>query len=97
MERRAGYLSVSEGRICRVSPDAASEWTEAGHDIYMLCTGRDVYRYFAVTDYKILPTVPNEKPVVSPPVALSAGPIGIIVEFEIVEDGGEPVLTADVM
>lgn len=39
-------------------------------------------------------TVPNEKPVVSPPVALSAGPIGIIVEFEIVEDGGEPVLTA---
>ena len=39
-------------------------------------------------------TLPNEKPVVSPPVALSTGPIGIIVEFEIVEDGGEPVLTA---
>lgn len=39
-------------------------------------------------------TQPNELPKLSSPVALSTGPIGIIVEFDIVEDGGEPILEA---
>ena len=39
-------------------------------------------------------TIPNELPAVSAPVALSTGPVGIIVEFEITDDGGEPVLEA---
>lgn len=39
-------------------------------------------------------TLPNERPTVSSPVALSTGPIGLIVEFAIVEDGGEAILEA---
>lgn len=39
-------------------------------------------------------TQPNEAPTVSAPAALSTGPLGIIVEFEIVSDGGEAVSQA---
>lgn len=37
---------------------------------------------------------PNELPAVSQPVPLSTGPTGIIVEFEIIDDGGEALLSA---
>ncbi|MDE7116056.1 MAG: leucine-rich repeat protein, partial [Muribaculaceae bacterium] len=36
-------------------------------------------------------TVPNELPSVSPATPLSSGPVGLIVGFEIIEDGGEPI------
>lgn len=36
----------------------------------------------------------NDRPVVSPLVALSTGPVGVIVSFDIVDDGGEPILEA---
>ena len=39
-------------------------------------------------------TQPNEAPTVSAPTALSTGPLGIIVEFEIISDGGEPIAEA---
>ena len=39
-------------------------------------------------------TVPNELPTVSPIAALSTGPVGIIVSFDITDDGGEPLLEA---
>ena len=39
-------------------------------------------------------TEPNERPAVSQPVPLSTGPTGLILEFEITDDGGEPVLSA---
>lgn len=39
-------------------------------------------------------TLPNEIPTISAPVALSTGPLGIIVEFEIISDGGEPIAEA---
>lgn len=39
-------------------------------------------------------TVPNNVPAVTCPVALSYGPTGIIVEFEITDDGGEPLIEA---
>ena len=39
-------------------------------------------------------TQPNEAPTISAPIPLSTGPLGIIVEFEIVSDGGEPVSEA---
>lgn len=39
-------------------------------------------------------TQPNEVPTVSAPTALSTGPLGIIVEFEIISDGGEQVAEA---
>lgn len=39
-------------------------------------------------------TVPNKQPSVSPLVALSTGPISIIVEFEITDDGGEAITMA---
>lgn len=39
-------------------------------------------------------TLPNERPVVSPLVVLSTGPVGLVASFDIADDGGEPVLTA---
>lgn len=39
-------------------------------------------------------TQPNELPKVSQPVALSTGPTGIIIEFEITDNGGEDLLSA---
>lgn len=39
-------------------------------------------------------TIPNSIPVLSAAEALSRGPIGIIVGFDIVEDGGEPIAEA---
>lgn len=39
-------------------------------------------------------TLPNICPVISRPVSLSSGPVGLIVSFEIIDDGGEPVLKA---
>ena len=39
-------------------------------------------------------TEPNDIPKVTTPVALSTGPTGIIVAFDIVDDGGEPLLQA---
>lgn len=39
-------------------------------------------------------TIPNDRPKVSQPVALSTGPTGIIIEFEITDDGGEPLTAA---
>ena len=39
-------------------------------------------------------TVPNNVPTVTQPVALSSGPTGIIVEFEITDDGGEALIEA---
>lgn len=39
-------------------------------------------------------TVPNDLPKVSAAVPLSTGPIAIIVSFDIVDDGGEPLLEA---
>ncbi|MDE6395043.1 MAG: leucine-rich repeat domain-containing protein [Duncaniella sp.] len=39
-------------------------------------------------------TIPNDRPSVSPLVALSTGPVGIIVSFDITDDGGEPVIEA---
>ena len=39
-------------------------------------------------------TQPNDAPTVSAPIPLSTGPLGIIVEFEIVSDGGDPVSEA---
>lgn len=46
------------------------------------------------SETKNFTTVPNERPKVSSLVALSTGPIGIIVAFDITDDGGEPVLEA---
>lgn len=39
-------------------------------------------------------TIPNDRPSVSPLIALSTGPVGIIVSFDITDDGGEPVVEA---
>lgn len=39
-------------------------------------------------------TTPNELPRLSSPVPLSTGPLGIIVKFSILEDGGESILEA---
>lgn len=39
-------------------------------------------------------TVPNDLPKLSSPTPLSTGPLGIIVKFSILEDGGEPILQA---
>lgn len=39
-------------------------------------------------------TVPNEVPVISEARALSTGPVGLIVEFDITDDGGELLLEA---
>lgn len=39
-------------------------------------------------------TIPNELPKLSSPIPLSTGPLGIIVKFDIIEDGGEPILEA---
>ncbi len=39
-------------------------------------------------------TMPNELPRLSSASTLSTGPTGIIIEFSIIEDGGEPILTA---
>lgn len=39
-------------------------------------------------------TLPNELPQLSAPKTLSSGPLGIIVEFNILNDGGEPITMA---
>lgn len=39
-------------------------------------------------------TIPNELPSISSLNVLSSGPVGLIVSFEILDDGGEPVLNA---
>lgn len=39
-------------------------------------------------------TRPNELPQISSPYSLSSGPLGIIVEFNILNDGGEPITMA---
>lgn len=39
-------------------------------------------------------TIPNDLPSVSPLMALSTGPVGIIVSFDITDDGGEPIVEA---
>lgn len=39
-------------------------------------------------------TVPNDRPRLSSPVPLSTGPLGIIVEFSILDDGGEDISEA---
>lgn len=39
-------------------------------------------------------TLPNALPAVSQAVPLSTGPVGLIVSFEITDDGGEPLLSA---
>lgn len=39
-------------------------------------------------------TIPNELPTVSSPVALSTGPLGIIVQFSVIDDGGEDISEA---
>ncbi|MDE6396332.1 MAG: leucine-rich repeat domain-containing protein, partial [Muribaculaceae bacterium] len=46
------------------------------------------------SDSSFFTTVPNDLPSVSCPVPLSTGPLGIIVSFDIVDDGGEPILEA---
>ncbi|MDE6267909.1 MAG: leucine-rich repeat domain-containing protein [Muribaculaceae bacterium] len=39
-------------------------------------------------------TLPNVCPVISRPLSLSSGPVGLIISFDIIDDGGEPVLEA---
>lgn len=39
-------------------------------------------------------TIPNETPKISAPIPLSTGPLGIIVEFSITDDGGESITEA---
>lgn len=46
------------------------------------------------SDSSFFSTFPNDPPTVSSPVPLSTGPLGIIVSFDIVDDGGEPILEA---
>lgn len=43
------------------------------------------------SDIRRFTTIPNTLPVVSAPQVLSSGPTGIIVEYEILEDGGEAI------
>ena len=46
------------------------------------------------TPRKTFTTVPNDLPTVMGAQLLSTGPTGVIIEFDIPEDGGEPILTA---
>lgn len=77
-------LQVQTYRLQGLKPGTSYSWyVEAGTSTATLRA-----------ETKSFTTVPNDRPKVSPLVALSTGPIGLIVAFDITDDGGEPIFEA---
>lgn len=83
----AGIASSADTLVCQLTglrPGVSYSWYVEGH------TSTATVKSGTMT----FVTVPNELPVVSRPVTLSTGPVGIIVSFDIIDDGGESLLEA---
>ncbi|MDE6271043.1 MAG: leucine-rich repeat domain-containing protein [Muribaculaceae bacterium] len=102
---RLDYVTFHYGETGNISREANAE--DADSPI-LICHLKDLkpgtaYSWYVVggtstatirTETHTFTTVPNERPVVSPLVALSTGPVGLVAAFDIVDDGGERITSA---
>lgn len=61
---------------------------------YYYCAEGGTHSATLRSEVRNFTTVPNERPTVSSATPLSVGPVGVIVGFELIEDGGEKIIEA---
>lgn len=91
-----------DGKINNVTGNVQSTGSVIHYELTDLTPGT-TYQYYAeggtssatlTTETFSFTTFPNEKPKVSQVRTLSSGPTGVVVEFEIIDDGGETLSSA---